>query len=133
MANTPEASDHTSVQRRLKMAINNQQPHSLLPFIGNPKQHKPDKGLPFELIDYLELVELTGRCMREHKRGYIEAQVPALLQRLGICPENWLTLTTKFRQVFHGAIGHEEGLKAFCQHQHIQKSRNLTASRELFA
>ena len=31
------------------------------------------EGLPFELKDYLELVELTGRCLREDKAGHIEA------------------------------------------------------------
>ena len=30
------------------------------------------KGLPFELKSYLELVELTGRCIREDKRGYMK-------------------------------------------------------------
>jgi hypothetical protein len=133
MAISSETSDYTSVQLRLRTAINHEQPLSLLPFIGNPKQKVAEKGLPFALIDYLELIELTGRCMKENKRGYIEAHVPALIQRLGICPENWLTLTSEFRKVFHGAIGHEEALQRFCQHKHIQKSLNLTASRALFA
>jgi hypothetical protein len=101
--------------------------------ISDVNNLNPEIDAECRLIDYLELVELTGRCIREHKRGYIEAQVPALLQRLGICPENWLTLTTKFRQVFHGAVGHKEELQAFCQHQHLAKSRNLSVSEALFA
>jgi hypothetical protein len=40
------------------------------------------KGLPFELTDYLELIELTGRCLREGKVGYIEENQPALLKEL---------------------------------------------------
>jgi hypothetical protein len=63
------------------------------------------KGLPFELSDYLELVELTGRCIRENKRGYIEENQPAILSRLCISAENWLIITTEFRTQFHGAVG----------------------------
>jgi hypothetical protein len=42
------------------------QPNNLLAFIGNPRKNMP-KGLPFELKDYLELIELTGRCIRADK------------------------------------------------------------------
>ena len=57
------------------------------------------KGLPFELKSYLELVELTGRCMRADKRGYIEQRSLPILERLKIAPENWLKLTTQFTKV----------------------------------
>ncbi len=89
----------------------------LSPFVGNPRKNMP-KGLPFNLPDYIQLVELTGRCIREDKRGYIENNLPDILQRLGICSENWLILTTQFRKVFHGAVGNSQALAAFCQHQH---------------
>ncbi|TMN93624.1 transposase, partial [Pseudoalteromonas sp. S558] len=72
MANTPEESDHTSAQLRLTCAMEGKQPKQLLRFAGMPRQIMP-KGLPFELKSYLELVELTGRCIREDKRGYIKS------------------------------------------------------------
>jgi REP element-mobilizing transposase RayT len=59
IATTPENSDHTSVQKRircLKSAIGENstvQPVQLLPFVGNPREPMPD-GLPFKLVDYLE-------------------------------------------------------------------------------
>jgi len=34
-----------------------------MPFVGNPLKTMP-KGLPFELKDYLELIELIGRYIR---------------------------------------------------------------------
>jgi len=71
MANTPEESDHTSAQLRLTCAKERKQPKQLLRFAGMPRQIMP-KGLPFELKLYLELVELTGRIMREDKRGHID-------------------------------------------------------------
>lgn len=88
----------------------------LLLFVGNPRQAMP-KGLPFGLTDYLELIELTGRCIREDKAGYIEQNQPALLTRLNINPENWLMLTKDFRKLFHGVVGHSDVLTDYCEHK----------------
>ena len=48
------------------------QPKQLQRFVGNPRQNMPD-GLPFRLADYLELVDWTGRQIREDKRGQLIA------------------------------------------------------------
>jgi hypothetical protein len=101
MAETPEASDFTSAQRRircLKQAVGDQaaqQPHDLLPFVGNPRDPMPD-GLPFKLEDYLALVDWSGRMVREGKRGAIAANTPAILQRLGVTSEVWEGLSRQF-------------------------------------
>jgi len=73
------------------------------------------KGLPFELKSYLEPVELTGRCIREDKRGYIESTHLPLLKRVSISPENWLKLTTQFTRVFHGAEGRAASQASYCE------------------
>ena len=106
IATTPENSDYTSVQRRircLKNAIGENstvQPVQLLQFVGNPREPNPD-GLPFKLDDYLELVgrshascvrgisesihvNWSGRIVREGKRCAIAVSTPAILQRLAI-------------------------------------------------
>ena len=70
-----------------------------MPFAGNPKQ-KMAFGLPFKLTDYLELVEYTGRILRDDNRGRISSNLPPILQRLGIEADNWLTLTTSFESNF---------------------------------
>ena len=36
-------------------------------------------GLPFTLVDYLELVEWSGRPIRTYRRGTIAAGVPPIL------------------------------------------------------
>ncbi|CAH9066990.1 hypothetical protein PSECIP111951_03685 [Pseudoalteromonas holothuriae] len=53
MAKTPENSEHTSVQKRIKSAKDAKQPKQLARFAGSPRKHMP-KGLPFELKSYLE-------------------------------------------------------------------------------
>ncbi|MFT7007943.1 MAG: hypothetical protein ACJAXJ_002482 [Colwellia sp.] len=108
------------------------QPKVLFPFVGNPRKNVP-KGLTFELKDFIELVDLTGRCIREDKRGYIDNNLPNILTRLNISTENWLTLTTQFRKVFHGAMGNPEVLTEFCQHQQFKKHATVSVCQKLFA
>ncbi len=92
MAKTPETSAHTSVKRRIQQAQSahspnhpQQQVKELLPFVGNPRAAMP-KGLPFMLTDYLELVDWSGRIIRERKPGYIDQSMPPILERLNIEP-----------------------------------------------
>ncbi|WP_057831047.1 transposase [Colwellia sp. TT2012] len=132
IAISPETSNHTSIQQRIRAAKKAKQPTLLCPFVGNARQNSP-KGLTFELKDYIELVELTGRCIREDKRSYIDNNLPSILTRLNISTENWLILTTQFRKVFHGAVGKPEALTEFCQHQHLKKRAAVSACQKLFA
>lgn len=132
IATTPEDSDHTSIKMRIMVARKARQPNVLSPFVGNPRNNMP-KGLPFNLTDYLQLVELTGRCIRDDKRGYIENNLPNILQRLNICPKNWLILTTQFRKVFHGAVGNSQALADFCLHQHLKKRATVSICKKLLA
>ena len=95
MVRTPEASAHTSVKRRIQQAQSahapnhpQQQVKGMLPFVGNPRAEMP-KGLPFKLTDYLELVDWSGRVIREGKRGSIDQSMPPILERLNIEPEHW--------------------------------------------
>lgn len=102
MAETPETSDHTSIQKRIRTLKNSknkqqiQQPNELMPFIGNPRKDMP-KGLPFRLDDYLNLVDWTGRSIRLDKTGAIPNNLSPIFERLNINPESWLELskTTK--------------------------------------
>ncbi len=130
IAKTPESSGFTSVKKRVKAVINSQQPAMLMPFVGNPRSNMP-KGLPFELKDYLELIELTGRCIRADKAGHIEQNQPVLLTRLNIAPEHWLTLSKDFRRVFHGAVGHGDVLTNYCEHKGLKRRSNVTCCEKL--
>lgn len=67
MAETPEDSEFTSIQSR----IENDGDH-LMPFVGGCKVGKP-KGVPFEWLDYLALVDWTGRVVHPKKKGVINS------------------------------------------------------------
>ncbi len=131
IANTPEASKHTSIHARAIDAKKGKQPKTLANFIGNPRKGMP-KGLPFELTDYLELVELTGRCIREDKRGAISDINAPILERLTIQPENWLKLTTQFESYFTGAVGAPNLLSDFCNHQKLKRRHQINHCQNLF-
>jgi hypothetical protein len=74
------------------------------------------KGIAYSLIDYCELVDCTGRCIREDRAGYIEQHHSLILERIGQDTEQWLTLTTEFEQHFHTAVSSEHMLQQFKQH-----------------
>jgi REP element-mobilizing transposase RayT len=84
MASTPEQSDHTSIQKRTKaVKQKTHQSHSLMPFVGNPRENMPN-GIAYSLKDYCELVDTTGRCIRDDKAGHIDNTQSTILQRLGL-------------------------------------------------
>ena len=55
--------------------------------------------------NYLELVDCTGRTIRADKRGYIPADVPPILTRLGVEAENWIETVRHFRRHFYDFVG----------------------------
>ncbi|MGL6159893.1 transposase [Microbulbifer sp.] len=114
MAEAPEASDHTSIRRRISAAKDGQQPEQLFPFIGNPREPMP-AGLPFRLQDYLELVDWSGRCLREDKRGAIEEKLPPILDRLQIDPQHWLYLSRNFESRFKSLVGAAHSVRSTCE------------------
>ena len=58
--------------------------------------------------DYLELVDTTGRVIREDKRGYIPGETPQILERLNIDPEQFIATSDATGRVIredkHGFI-----------------------------
>jgi hypothetical protein len=94
IALTPELSDHTSVKKRIKLLpIGEPTPSGIESPAGIQEQ---TIGIPFELKDYLELVDWTGRIIRGDKRGAIECDLPSILQRLSLDGEACKILTTEF-------------------------------------
>ncbi|GEB72726.1 hypothetical protein PCARR_b0640 [Pseudoalteromonas carrageenovora IAM 12662] len=132
MANTPEDSGHTSIKQRLTYAKDGKQPKQLQRFSGMPRKIMP-KGLPFELRSYIELVELTGRCIREDKRVHIDNMNLPLLERVNISLENWLKLTTQFTRVFHGAVGRPASQEGYCENLNRKRRANISNCEKLLA
>ncbi|SET46327.1 transposase [Thalassotalea agarivorans] len=130
IAKTPEQSMHTSIRLRVKAAIKGEQPKALMPFVGDPRKDMPN-GLPFKLDEYIQLVDLTGRVIRDDKAGHIENTLPTIINRLNISPESWLRLTTEFEKQFKGAVGQQASIEQFSELQQ-RRRQNLTSSQQIF-
>jgi len=83
--------------------------------IGNENKNSP-KGIAFSLLDYLTLVEETGKVIRADKRGSINQNACALLNQLGINSDDWLQLAEHFGKQYHQAVGSLAELNAFAAH-----------------
>jgi REP element-mobilizing transposase RayT len=121
MARTPESSEYTSIKHRIERARASQlpnrlaqQPSALMPFAGNPREPMP-AGLPFRLTDYLELVDWSGRIIRENKKGAIPEDLPDILQRLNLDARHWLYLTQNFEHPFKHLVGTAHNIRSACE------------------
>ena len=113
MASTPETSDHTSIKLRARSFTedNDQQPEHLMQLVG-PNLQTDIKGIAFTPKDYLELVDWTGRQIRDNPSGSIDANAPPILRRLNISPKHWVYLSTQFESRFKGVETIRETPKA---------------------
>lgn len=109
IATTPEDSGFTSIYDRIERL---RFPHEAkrstsgsLPLRPFSDEIKGDHSIPFLLRDYLSLVDWSGRAIRAGKRGFIGAEQPPVLKRLGIASESWEVLMCRRGTVFGRAMG----------------------------
>ncbi|EOD56520.1 transposase [Aeromonas molluscorum] len=113
IADRPEESDYTSIKQRLDAEQSApSSPPLLLPFSS---KGEPDY-LPYAFIDYLALVDGTGRAIRADKRGHIPANLAPILQRLGLDATQWLRQVTLFKRQGIRAVGDRAHCQQFAQH-----------------
>jgi len=91
------------------------------------------KGLPFRLKDYLELVDWTGRQLRDNKRAAISGDLPPILERLRIDPRYWVHMARHFEGRFKGLVGAAYRLQAACKTLGDRRTAGVTACRDLLA
>lgn len=118
MVSTPEASDYTSVKQRaseVKERHTTKKMPRLLPMVDSEtvEVEHDDTVCRFRLMDYLELVDSTGRAMRQDKRGAISERAAGILDRLGIDERAWLRHMQPRKQRLPVAVGSLERLKAY--------------------
>ena len=76
------------------------------------------------------LVDLTGRCIRHDKSGFID-NANNIFTRLNISPENWLILTTKFESHFKNVVGSPASIKKHLQNQKLKRLQDISSSEAL--
>ena len=132
MAKSPETSDYTSVKERATQArgdVAKKQPEQLKPL--RSQGQNPDTAIPFTLGSYLELVDWTGRIVRQDKRGSISAGIPPILERLRIDSDEWLK-TMCWNNRFRRAVGKLASLKAYAEQVGKQWLHGVSSSQSLY-
>ncbi len=122
IADTPESSTHTSIKERiepkfdLSRAIQSYCAHGgfsdhlqcdnpipikpLAAFVGGEKLNNAP-GIHFEFKGYLELVDFTGRAIRDGKTGHIDEGFPPIIQRLGMEEKLWFRDCQNFEALYY--------------------------------
>ncbi len=130
MAPSPEESDFTSIQERIRTwqklnRAQNSTPDSSTTDSQNsasadwlcPIQSTPQRRgiLQMSDTDYFELVDRTGRILRADKRGAIDPNLAPILLRIGANPQAWPDTVTRFDSKFRLAAGRVSSLRTFAQ------------------
>ena len=150
IASTLESSDHTSIKTRIKdLAADEEanadenadenankeqeqkQVHSLMAFVGNSSASMP-MGLPFELKDYLALLEWTAGMLCKDQDTATPKHLPPILHRLAIAPDKWLKLTQKFETLLKGLAGETQELRRAAQQIGYKRTPGLSACQAAF-
>ncbi|MEC6816067.1 Mobile element protein [Photobacterium toruni] len=136
-----EQSDFTSIQQRIreyhqpKISRSNKASSSanhfqLLPFVGAEHQAKK-AGIGVAFADYLELIDWTGRCIRNDKKGFIASNQPKILQQLGITADAWFEHSEQFMERYANVSGKWSRMCAFKQHAGGHWCKGKSASHQL--
>jgi REP element-mobilizing transposase RayT len=104
------ASEHTSIRQRLQRVET--QTASLDVRLRPVAGVLLTPALSLRTVDYLELVDWSGRIVREGKRGAITAEVPPILIQLGLQERQWHSQMLGIESRYWRAVGTVESLMA---------------------
>lgn len=127
VAETPEDSYFTSIHARIRDwqaarsadadAVATSVPCSgapapqLLPFSGERALPAASGHLPFDFLDYLQLLDWTGRAVRQDKPGAIPPDVPPIFSRLTIDPDAFVGYMRRPKTPFAKVMGRVHSLQ----------------------
>ncbi len=89
-------------------------------------------ALPFTLEDYFELIDNTGRAMRDDKRGALNPQTLPLLARMGINPLNWLDHVKSFRSRYGACAGSAQRIGDFAGKNNKRWGKGVGVSARVY-
>lgn len=103
-------------QQKLKTELNlgDLPEAALMPFSGSSHTNI-HHALPFASEDYFELVDSTGRILREDKRGFISAGSKKLIEAFGIDPNQWIKQVSYFGLTYGCCAGSRDNIIDFSQ------------------
>ncbi|HMB39603.1 MAG TPA: transposase [Wenzhouxiangellaceae bacterium] len=149
MAQAPEESDYTAIEQRIleqNPKIASQVPEAmeklpedlqtaigkLMPFADQAPKN-PERAIPYEIQDYLELVDWSGRAVIEGKQGSIPENLPPILERLKIDPASYVKFINRSEKTRFGSfIGPLEKMRDLAERFGKSFLKGQTAAAQLF-
>jgi hypothetical protein len=138
IAKTPEGSDFTSVQDRIRTALNKEH-KSTNKLSSNTTNHNNPRLAKFSSVlasslttkEYLKLVDETGRLLVKGKAN-ISPELCPILKRLGIKDEGWFKNAKSQSKLFYRVVGSLESLKALAKNKKRCWFKGLGAAKAIF-
>jgi REP element-mobilizing transposase RayT len=135
IAQTPEESEFTSIYERItnfsstKSDSLEDQPLGLVPLLSSEDN---ENTIDFELKDYLELVDQTGRIIRNDKPCSIPQYLAPILERIKIKPKNWINMVKGLQKNFFYAVGNLQNLKEFMPFYNKQNTKQIDFAEKCY-
>jgi len=127
IASTPETSDFTSIQERIRAAHQGAQPKDLVPLkTKNQKKHY----IPIALDAYIDLIHTSGKVIRNDKKGSIPEDYEHKLANLGIEYKAWISAVQHFETQFEAFVGRPKRIQKIKEKN--QRIRGMGAAKRLF-
>jgi len=130
-----EDSEFTSIQERL---IDNQKKQkdtstkTWLKPLAQRNQPLLSTALPIEETNYFDLVDWTGRAIRDDKRGAIPAHIQPILQKLAVNEDNWVNNTQHFGSRFRRALGRISQFKKLASRTNSKWINGLSPAEQFY-
>lgn len=88
--------------------------------------------LSIAAMEYVHLVDISGRSIRTDKRGSIDAELAPILLRIGAHPEVWLETVSRFGSKFHLVAGLLPNLRHFAHQLGRRWFKGVSAAQTAF-
>ncbi len=131
LADSLECSDFTSIQTRLHQSQSTMKP-LLLPFAGDSHRANNPEHIPYNITEYIQLLDWTGRQISAGKPGHIKDDIPPIFTRLKMSTAAWLNNCQHLEHTYHRVIGSSARLQEFCNRVKQQRVVGITAARLAF-
>jgi hypothetical protein len=103
----------------------------LMPFDGSCHT-ATTTALPFTREDYFALLDVTGRIIRDDKKGVIPSDIPPIVSRLGINPDKWIDHIQCFGRSFGGCVGTVHNIQAYANRFHRRWGKGMSVAAGVY-
>lgn len=142
IATTPEKSKFTSIYERIEQLKTKKQPLDLMPFgsstlhTKSKRKNKNKKNLKpfidFSLGDYLQLLDISARIIKNPKKHSMPENFDRIFKRLNLTSDGWLNMVNHLENDFGWVVGHQGALALFKPNK-VRKVKGAVKAKRYYA